>query len=135
MNTLLIINILWIIIGIPVLILVISVISVYTSKKNRNKINLGRDEACEIQVDDNFEDVSRFHASIFIKDKTLVFEDKSSNGSYVNEQKVHNTRQNIKRNDVIKLGESYEVSWDDIKRHYPDFFLMAKTSMETRKNK
>ena len=121
-----------IVVWILVVILIVSAVSVLVSsqsKKNRKKINLGRDDSCDIQVDNSYEDVSRVHASIFLNDKMLVFEDSSSNGSYVNEQKVHHEKKNLKRNDQIKLGESCIVSWDEIILFFPDFFPQTKTSI------
>ena len=124
-----------IVIWILVSILIISAVSVLirsSAKKSTKKISLGRDDSCDIHVDISFEDVSRVHASIFLKDNLLVFEDNSSNGSYVNEQKVHQEKKNVSRKDQIKLGESYIVSWDEIAPFFPDFFLQTKTSI--RKN-
>ena len=118
-----------IIIWIVLLILLISAISVIfnkISRKNKKEINLGRDNSCDIQVDFSFDDVSRIHASIFIRNNNLIFEDKSTNGSYVNNQKVHHAQQILKRNDQIKLGESFVVSWDDINQFFPNYFLQTR---------
>ena len=119
-----------IIIWILLVILIISAASVIftrRTKKNKKIINLGRDETCDIQVDHCFDDVSRIHASIYIKDNKLIFEDKSSNGSYVNEQKVHLAQQIINRYDQIKLGESCVVPMDDIIQYFPDYFIHTGT--------
>jgi uncharacterized membrane protein YhaH (DUF805 family) len=80
------------------------------------RITVGRSQSNEIRVGEQFDDVSRNHAVIFYEDNSLVFEDHSSCGSYINGRKVHNSRMYIYRNDQIRLGNKYLLSWNEIDR-------------------
>lgn len=81
------------------------------------KINIGRDYACDIKVDDRYEGVSRNHAAVFSENGRVIFEDSSTNGSYINGVKIHRARKELHSGDVIYLGKQYLLSWGDINRH------------------
>ena len=81
------------------------------------KITIGRNRYCDIKVDDQYQDVSRNHATI-TKGESLVFEDNSSFGSFVNGQKVHHAQAPINQNDHIRLGYKYLLSWNEISKHF-----------------
>jgi uncharacterized membrane protein YhaH (DUF805 family) len=89
-----------------------------TERYTRISINIGRDSSCDIRVDDRFEDVSRHHATITEESGALIFEDRSSNGSSVNGQRLHHSRKVIQNGDRIILGANCILSWNDINRFF-----------------
>jgi uncharacterized membrane protein YhaH (DUF805 family) len=93
----------------------------------QTKISIGRDYSCNIRVDNSFDDVSRNHATLAMKGDTLMFEDNSTNGSYVNGQRVHHSQQPVCRGDKIVLGKNYTLSWSDINLYFPDGKAGRKT--------
>ncbi|MDR2971633.1 MAG: FHA domain-containing protein [Bacteroidales bacterium] len=124
------------IITIPVLVLIISIFSVISknkTKKKKEKILIGRGDDCDIIVPEEFDDVSRNHASIYKENEKLVFEEHSSNGSYINDKKVHETKQFINKKDVIKLGENYIINRDEIFRYFPEQEFSPSTIVKKRK--
>jgi uncharacterized membrane protein YhaH (DUF805 family) len=98
------------------------------NRTQRTRISIGRDYACDICVDNSFEDVSRNHATLAIEEGVLMFEDNSTNGSSVNGRRVHRSRQVVQRGDRIVLGRNYTLSWDDINRYFPDNNGTRKTN-------
>jgi uncharacterized membrane protein YhaH (DUF805 family) len=98
----------------------------------RSSITLGRSRSSDICIDDRYEDVSRDHARIRQEGTTFILEDNSTNGSYVNGQKINRSHRVIQRSDEIRLGRNYVLSWDEIRRFFPD----AGRSRDTqRRNK
>jgi pSer/pThr/pTyr-binding forkhead associated (FHA) protein len=123
-----------IIIGIPLLILIVSVVSVIIrNNKSSKKIRIGRHKSCDIRVNDEYDDVSSNHGIIFMDGHNLIFEDDSTNGSSVNGDRVHHAQRIIRLNDKIILGKSYTVSWSDINRFFPsnDFLHTKITNTKT----
>lgn len=79
----------------------------YHLDDEHNKLVLGRTHFCDIQVLEG--PVSREHAVITLVGGHIVFEDKSTNGSYIrfDEEKEHHVHQNSLRlhgEGVISLG-------------------------------
>jgi len=79
----------------------------YHLDQEHPRLVLGRTHLCDIQVLEG--PVSREHAIITLKDGHLVFEDKSTNGSYIRleggtEQHVHNETMRLHGKGVISLG-------------------------------
>ena len=83
------------------------------------RITIGRNPDCDISVDEKQGSVSRNHAVLFIEDGALVIEDDSTNGTYVNGQKLHCARRGIKPGDQIRIGFNYILSWNDINSYFP----------------
>jgi ABC-type multidrug transport system ATPase subunit/pSer/pThr/pTyr-binding forkhead associated (FHA) protein len=70
-------------------------------------ITIGRDESVDFPV--KMENVSRKHLRVSKGDMGYVIEDlNSSNGTYVNEERIENSRQ-IKDGDIIALGPDFEM--------------------------
>ena len=64
---------------------------------------VGRDKSCELRIDDP--EVSRFHAEIwFLRDKWLILDLESANGTFVDGKKVE--RSPLVSNTRIQLGEN-----------------------------
>jgi pSer/pThr/pTyr-binding forkhead associated (FHA) protein/DNA-directed RNA polymerase subunit RPC12/RpoP len=68
------------------------------------EIKIGRevDGACVYRVPSSFQKVSRHHASLYYHGGLVTLEDRSSNGTYVNGQRI--TRTTISENDIVWLG-------------------------------
>lgn len=62
-------------------------------------LEIGRNDNCEIRVDDK--SISDRHASLVCRHGEVIFEDHSSNGSYVNGKLVHNESRTCKFGDNI----------------------------------
>jgi hypothetical protein len=78
------------------------------------KISVGRDPSNDIHVSESYDGVSRNHASIYYNNGRIIFEDISTNGSYVNNNFVHRAKVEIFPNDVVTLGKQYVLSWSTI---------------------
>ncbi|MDR2774736.1 MAG: FHA domain-containing protein [Tannerella sp.] len=78
------------------------------------KITVGRESSNDIHVSEAHEGVSRKHANIYYTNGRILFEDISTNGSYVNNNFIHHTKVEIFPNDVIMLGKHYVLSWNTI---------------------
>lgn len=71
-----------------------------------SKLTIGRDKNCDIHVDDKM--VSRFHAEIQkIKDAYFIKDLDSTNGTYVNNEKVPNGKyMKLYKEDTLKVGRT-----------------------------
>jgi hypothetical protein len=78
------------------------------------KITVGRDPSNDIHVSESYDGVSRSHASIYYNNGRIIFEDISTNGSYVNNNFTHRSKVEIFPNDVVTLGKQYVLSWSTI---------------------
>lgn len=83
------------------------------------KITIGRDPHSDIVVDERWDTVSNKHADIELCDGGLMFYDHSSNGTVINNQKIHNTNVGIYPGDVIMLAGKFELKWDTINQYFP----------------
>lgn len=83
------------------------------------RISIGRDRSCDIFTSDQYSDVSRNHADIFLDGSRLILEDHSSNGTYINGQKINHTNREIRVGDNIQLGRNYTLSWNEVSRFFP----------------
>ncbi|MDR2971636.1 MAG: FHA domain-containing protein [Bacteroidales bacterium] len=87
------------------------------------KVTIGRNQSCDITVDDKYEDVSRTHAVLSYENSFLMIEDKSTNGSFINGQKLHQAKRRIQQGDIITIGRNYTLLWQDINRFFPNDFV------------
>ena len=79
-----------------------------------NQITIGRNPQNTIVVDAQYNTVSGSHATICRNGNTLTFEDHSTNGSYINGQKVHHSSITIQQGDIITLGHQYTLNMNDV---------------------
>ncbi|MBO7476831.1 MAG: FHA domain-containing protein [Salinivirgaceae bacterium] len=79
-----------------------------------SKISIGRNPDNDIVVDSNFNTVSGHHATITRSGDNYVFEDHSTNGSYVNGQRVHNTTVILRHGDNVRLSNNFLLDWRQI---------------------
>lgn len=82
-----------------------------------NQITIGRNPQNTIVVDAQYNTVSGSHATISRNGNTLTFEDHSTNGSYINGQKVHHSSITIQQGDIITLGHQYTLNMNDVIRY------------------
>jgi len=71
-----------------------------------SKLSIGRDKSCDINIDDKM--TSRFHAEIQkIKDAYFIKDLDSTNGTFVNNEKVPAQKYiKLYQGDVIKVGRT-----------------------------
>ena len=72
-----------------------------------DKITIGRNPECDLNISETFAKVSNEHADIQLANGVLTFIDHSSNGTTINGQTVHRSEKVIKQGDKIILAESY----------------------------
>lgn len=82
------------------------------------RVSFGRDQSCDVIVEERYDDVSRRHAVVFQEGSRLMLEDNSANGTFINGQKINNACREIKAGDNISLGKFYTLSWNDINRFF-----------------
>jgi pSer/pThr/pTyr-binding forkhead associated (FHA) protein len=75
-----------------------------TIKINRDDFTIGRDDSCNLLLDED--GVSRLHCRIESKDGNYTVKDNdSTNGVYVNGTKIAEPRE-LKQNDTIRIGDN-----------------------------
>ena len=93
------------------------------------RITIGRSSQCDyvIENSDQYGTVSGNHATISETDTPdiFLFEDHSTNGTYINGQLIHNDSCTIKIEDHITLGKTYILPFDDVVKRY---FSNSKTT-------
>lgn len=92
-------------------------------------IRIGRGVDCDIIVDDRYASVSRHHAIIYREGNGYVFVDDSSNGTLINNQRIHHGKQYVYQGDQIVLGRDYLLNWSEIRKFFPE--LSGATRIET----
>lgn len=92
---------------------------------NKNSLQIGRNESCDIFIDD--EDVSRNHARIEIKEDLILLEDLgSTNGTLVNGKEIKTCV--LKDGDRIQIGNTTVLKFnflDDIEDTYNERLYTA----------
>lgn len=93
------------------------------------KVMIGRSSQCDyiIENPEQHGTVSGKHATIYETDTpdTYLFEDHSTNGSYINGQLLHKASRNISVSDHITLGKSYVLPFGDVVKR---FFTAQRTT-------
>ena len=86
------------------------------------KVTVGRNPQCDYPIENAGQHgtVSGTHATLSetSNPEVLLFEDHSTNGSYVNGEFVHNESREIRITDHITLGRTYVLPLEDIVRRY-----------------
>ena len=78
-------------------------------------ITIGRDISCNIRINnDTAGRVSRHHATLYIDSKRIILDDHSTNGTMVNGKLFRHSRVEIRPGDNISLGNSVNLSWNEI---------------------
>lgn len=96
------------------------------------RILVGRSSQCDYIIENNQKHgtVSGKHATISETEivNTFLFEDHSTNGSYINGQLLHNDCRKIKVTDHITLGKTYTLPLSDIVNR----FFVSRPTTEKR---
>lgn len=79
-----------------------------------NQITIGRNPQSTIVVDAKYNTVSGNHATITCNGNTLILEDHSTNGTYVNGIKCHNGSVQIHMGDSVTLGQQYPLNISEV---------------------
>lgn len=80
---------------------------------------IGRDEGCDIVIQDNTDVISRLHATLRIESNNKIYLiDQSLNGTYINGMKMSsNVEIPVSREDVISFAHIYNLDWSLIPKH------------------
>lgn len=93
------------------------------------KVLVGRSSQCDYTIEkpEQHGTVSGKHATISETETSNVylFEDHSTNGSYINGQLIHNDECKINVTDHITLGKTYTLPFEDIVKRY---FMSHRTT-------
>lgn len=82
-----------------------------------NQITIGRNPQSTIVVDAQYTTVSGSHATITRRGNVLTLEDHSTNGTYINGQKVHHASATIRQGDTITLAHQYTLNMSEVLRY------------------
>lgn len=77
---------------------------------------IGREEGCDIVIQDDSDVVSRLHATIRVESENKIYiTDQSRNGTYVNGMRISsNVEVPVSRKDVISLAHVTDFDWSMI---------------------
>lgn len=78
------------------------------------QITIGRNTQSNIVVDAQYKTVSTNHATIFYDGGTYILQDHSTNGTYINGNRIHNTSSQIRQGDHITLGSQYVLNMNEV---------------------
>ena len=79
------------------------------------KLTIGRDERNDIRVTGS-DAISRFHAILMVDGNSLVYTDQSSNGSWINGQRVWHTSVRIAWGTPVYLPGQVLLPWNEVQR-------------------
>lgn len=83
------------------------------------EVSIGRSRNCDIYLDSNCIYASSLHATIYYDGSRLMYRDRSSNGTMINNIKVHNRAIPIQRGDTIMIAGRYQLNWNQIDAYFP----------------
>lgn len=78
------------------------------------QISIGRNAQSTIVVDAQYNTVSGNHATISYDGVAYILQDHSTNGTYINGNRIHNASCQIRLGDHITLGTQYVVNMSEI---------------------
>lgn len=86
---------------------------------SNNTITIGRSSDCQIVVDSKYDSVSNNHALLEYAEGVFWLVDMSTNGTVVNQEKVHNRKIQVFYGDSILLAGTYRLDWELISKFLP----------------
>ena len=78
------------------------------------QITIGRNAQSTITVDAQYNTVSGNHATISYDGSTYTLQDHSTNGTYVNGNRIHNASCQIRQGDHITLASQYVLNMNEV---------------------
>lgn len=79
-----------------------------------NQITIGRNSQSTIVVSSQYNTVSGNHATITKDGSSLILEDHSTNGTYINGVRIHHASCQIRPGDHITLGQQYVLNFQEV---------------------
>ncbi len=86
---------------------------------NLREVTIGRSNTCDIYLDPRCKFASSLHATIFYHGNQLMFKDTSTNGTLINNVRVHKRSVPINHGDVILIAGKYPLNWNQIDSFFP----------------
>lgn len=87
---------------------------------NLREITIGRSGNCDIYLDQNCKYASGLHATIYTDGSQLMYRDTSTNGTMINNVRIHKRAVPINRGDVIMVAGQYLINWNQIDMFFPN---------------
>lgn len=88
---------------------------------NLREVTVGRSANCDIYLDQGCKFASGLHGTIYYDGSQLMFKDTSTNGTWINNIKVHKRAVPIRHGDIIMLAGKYQINWNQIDAYFPVF--------------
>lgn len=85
----------------------------------QREVTVGRAPDSDILYDPNCVHISNAHAVIYSNGSQLIFKDTSTNGTFINNVRVHHQSVIINYGDSIFLAGKYPLTWDRIGVFFP----------------
>lgn len=80
-----------------------------------NKYSIGRSSQNDIIINDRTNNVSRFHADLFVNpDGSYTISDHSTHGTTVNGQRMHNSSRQVRYGDNIVFADTAQFDWSRV---------------------
>lgn len=86
---------------------------------NTREITVGRSKDCDIYLDPNCQFASSHHAVIYYDGMQMMYRDTSTNGTMINNQRIHRRAVPIRHGDIIMLAGKYQLNWNQIDYYFP----------------
>lgn len=84
----------------------------------QRKVTIGRAPDNDIQCGANCLEVSNHHASIYSNGNNLMFEDTSTNGTLINNVRIHHDTTALRYGDTILLAGRVPLNWEQINQFF-----------------
>lgn len=83
------------------------------------EVTIGRASDCDIFLDPRCQYASGHHAVLYMDGGQLMYRDRSTNGTLINNVSVKGRAVPIQHGDVIMLAGKYQLSWNQIDAYFP----------------
>ena len=83
------------------------------------EVTVGRSANCDIYLDQGCKYASGLHGTIYYDGGQLMFKDNSTNGTWINNIKVHKRTVPIHHGDIIMIAGRYQINWNQIDAFFP----------------
>ena len=83
------------------------------------EVTIGRSANCDIYLDQGCKYASGMHGTIYYDGGQLMFRDSSTNGTWINNIKIHKRAVPIHHGDIIMIAGRYQINWNQIDAFFP----------------